>query len=532
VLPPTKLAALAGPLYTPAPGQANIGFYGTDLGVTFSHAGEIRILFGDTWTDALATPIGQTGDDAQGAIATTGPDGFPDGDAVDAYVAAHPHTGQVPWDNGGPPVVFRVDSAGKVAPMEVHRGGAATPALAMGLGKVVVAAFSNGRDGAFAIFRRDVAVACDGGSPPQCAAGFSCDTQMGFCSNTSGEFATPCVFGTTRCGAGNTCAPASGGGLCQDRTSSMYQADDEDGRLDSVVIEQDVGNADPSVPERYYTEPWPTNKFTNPIAKAVRDFDPNRDDTTQNDYRTADGSHPDTEKVLLWGRPHSVGNQPAGRDARLYFAYAEMPEYSESGEIGWVPHYLSAIRNGKPAFSDDPSEATALDLSGSPTRQAEAFDIVDKMSVSYVAPLRRWVMFYGGDLAPFVLNLFVGPTSATVRRDPKGAIHARFAVDPWGPWSAPLPVLEAGDPTVSPPQAGSEYAAGGILHHPGCASPDCTPSSPAPGYLVTPFGFLYAPNIVDAWTRARGDGTEADVYWNVSTWNPYETVLLRTRLRF
>jgi hypothetical protein len=210
-----------------------------------------------------------------------------------------------------------------------------------------------------------------------------------------------------------------------------------------------------------------------------------------------------------------------------------MPDYSASGHIAWAPHYFSGLQDEKPMFSDDPSDAVALDLSASGgDRTAEEFDIVDKMSVSYVAPLHRWVMLYGGDLAPVVLNLFAGPASNTVQRDPKGAIHARFAIDPWGPWSAPSPALEAGDPSVTPPVAGSEYSEGGILHHPGCTAADCTPSSPAPGYLVTPFGFLYTPNIVDSWTEARGNGTEADVYWNVSTWNPYETVLLRSRFRY
>lgn len=42
------LAPLAGPQYTPAAGQSNIGFYGTDLGYTVKHNGNLRLLFGDT----------------------------------------------------------------------------------------------------------------------------------------------------------------------------------------------------------------------------------------------------------------------------------------------------------------------------------------------------------------------------------------------------------------------------------------------------------------------------------------------------
>jgi hypothetical protein len=52
-----------------------------------------------------------------------------------------------------------------------------------------------------------------------------------------------------------------------------------------------------------------------------------------------------------------------------------------------------------------------------------------------------------------------------------------------------------------------------------------------------PIGRLYAPNIIEEWTedvsddatRARGERT-ADLYWNVSTWNPYQVVLVKTRL--
>ena len=112
------------------------------------------------------------------------------------------------------------------------------------------------------------------------------------------------------------------------------------------------------------------------------------------------------------------------------------------------------------------------------------------------------------------------------------AIRGRFAEHPWGPWSAPVTVLEAGSPDANPPVAGSEFASGGILRHPGCVGSACAPASPAPAYVVTPYGFLYAPNIIDSWTEARGDGHEADVYWNVSTWNPYQVIVMQSKLEF
>jgi hypothetical protein len=50
-------------------------------------------------------------------------------------------------------------------------------------------------------------------------------------------------------------------------------------------------------------------------------------------------------------------------------------------------------------------------------------------------------------------------------------------------------------------------------------------------------GRLYGPNILDDWTedvtddasRARGERA-VEIYWNASTWNPYQVVLWKTRL--
>jgi hypothetical protein len=54
-----------------------------------------------------------------------------------------------------------------------------------------------------------------------------------------------------------------------------------------------------------------------------------------------------------------------------------------------------------------------------------------------------------------------------------------------------------------------------------------------------PIGRFYAPNIIDEWTEdvtahtygLAADEREVEIYWNVSTWNPYQVVLVKTRLR-
>jgi hypothetical protein len=158
------------------------------------------------------------------------------------------------------------------------------------------------------------------------------------------------------------------------------------------------------------------------------------------------------------------------------------------------------------------------------------------MAISWVgAPIRKWVMLYGGDLDDAFL---ADPANARPEPGP-GSIQIRFADHPWGPWSPPQPHLVPGSPAV----AGDLYGPGGVLFHPACQDVPgaaCAPSDPhrpfhafLPGCQSFGFfepGYFYAPNIIDAWTRPDGAGG-VDLYWNVSTWNPYAVLLVRTRLR-
>ncbi len=114
-----------------------------------------------------------------------------------------------------------------------------------------------------------------------------------------------------------------------------------------------------------------------------------------------------------------------------------------------------------------------------------------------------------------------------VQHDPLGSLFVRFAEQPWGPWTAPRPFLAAGH-VASEAEPIEQYAPGGILAHEKCRGPDCARYDPA--YLLdwgnNNNGVLYGASIIDAWTTARGEQT--DVYWFVSTWNPYQVVLMKT----
>jgi hypothetical protein len=528
--PPAKLAPFVGHYYTPA--QANNGFWGTDLGFAFKHKDKIRFLFGDSWADTFNTPIGSRGDDA---VATVDFAAFPSGDKVDQYVQAHPAPfGALPWLAQGPPVSFPLGSNGKVAPIEVYSGGLSGTRLNMSLNKTPMAGFSNARSdaaggAAFAIIGQYTPVQCTGAGHV-CPTGLECDTGLGLVPGNLTDDPVPCVLASN-----SSCQSVAGGGLCQDRTSSVYDTTD-DGRIVSTALQFEVGSFDRTAIQRIYTQPWPTNKFINPATRTVKKFDPLADpnDPTKHDYTVATGSGAATERVFLWGRPNFEGLKLFGRDLGLYFAYVDMPTYSDIGNVGWTPHYFKGIVAGKPTFSDDPADAKALDLHGSPTPETEVWDITNQMSVSYVAPLKKWVMLYGGGNNFLLSFLSSGLNALFIQTDPENAIHARFADHPWGPWSAPQQALRAGDPNLIPPLFGSEYGPLGIMHHDFCVpSLFCVGGELSLAYAITPWGFMYAPVIVDEWTTARPGPfgtTQADIYWIVSTWDPYQTVLLRSRL--
>jgi hypothetical protein len=401
----------------------------------------------------------------------------------------------------------------------------------MGYFRASLTAFSNAKSGwasgAFAIFHRSVAMQCTSGA---CSDGLTCDTGLGTCFPFSGESAVPCVLGTTRC----ACVPLSGGGMCVDPTSSMYDASTEDGRVLSVALRMEVGNAHPAIQEQYAVSSWYTNKFMNATSRTVNDFSPLRANGTGNDYRPADGDdNTANEKVFLFGRPNFAAVGTNGQQAKLYFAYVDMPSYSSSGNFAWAPKYFTGLDGGGvPQFSTNQTLAVPLQQGGLEDPTGEVNDIVGFMSVSWVgAPVNKWVMLYGGDQPPKGLNYWLGPNWELAVRHPQGAIQARFASHPWGPWSAPEVVLTGGDPEASPP--GGQYGSGGVLFHPSCTT-DCAPGEPSlashgdPDLLKDEYGRLYSPNIVDAWTTARTGGS--DIYWTVSTWNPYQVVLMKTRI--
>ncbi len=513
------LAPLAGPQYTPPSNQTDIGFYGTDLGITMKHNGQLRILFGDSWSAPDVPTIGIAADDCQGTICLQaagcppGGSALVDGDAVQTFTGT---TGLF-FNHPGPRLPFRLNGFGLVAPLPVYAG-TAFPPLDMGPLKTPVAAFSNGmsgaQSGAFAIFGRSEPVPCT----LSCGSGFSCDTNLGVDALGLACVKDPPFY--------FACPPPSGGsGLCVDTTSPRYSSTPLSARLRAVVNRARVGNADPGIEEQYYTRIWNTHKFTNPSATTVNAY--TLGSSTVTDPAPANGPVTGSEKVFLWGRPSFVAIGGA-QSAKLYFAVVDVPAYSASGNPPWTVRYFAGLSGGAPTFTTNEGSAVALDLGGTTN---ETLHIVNQMSVRFVSQLGKWVMIYGGDMEPALWEGATGGQQASVVRNPQGAIHVRFALKPWGPWSAPQPLLNAGNPATSPPVAGSQYAAGGVLHHGGCTpASQCLPGEPFWDALFgrNEPGFLYGANLIPEWTEDRG--ASVDIYWNVSTWSPYQVVLMRSTI--
>ena len=510
------LAPLAGPLYTPAAGQEDLQFYATDLGVTFAHQGQVRILFGDTFVTPQIDPF--PNDDTQGSI----PFGqCPAGDEVEAWVSSHPPApGALSWQSAGPPVTFATEPEAPNALSFIHlfRGGVS---LDMGPLHGPLAAFSDGDSNAFGLFFRFAEPECRP-TAPACDEGLSCDPGLGRCFLIN----TACVVGAApgaagSCPAALPCFPTAQG-LCRDTTSSVDDGGDE-GRVRSVAAQLEIGVADSARPENYTTRVWNVNKFLNSTARTVRRLSVHTPHGASSDYRPAASANDKDAKVLIWGRPAFAGSRAQNRQAKLYFAYTDMPTIDSNGAPTWSPNYFTGVdHRGVPQFSVNQVDAVPLDLSGGAGDTDESIDVVNQLSVSWVEPLRKWVLAYGGDLDPLLFDLF-NPGAV---RTPDGAVQVRFADNPWGPWSPAEPLLRAGDP-LDPNAAGSQYASGGILFHPGCAGDDCVPSD----QLQRGFGLgrLYATNIVDCFTEDRKHGN-VDLYFNVSTWNPYQVVLMKARL--
>jgi hypothetical protein len=576
------------------PAAKRPGVYGTDLGFevplpsqSVGAADRLQLLFGDTWvtaTDACNYPV-LTQDDLATTIPRKKPDVLTPGPLTTASPACD--SLQYPLENPGDVTSWR---RMRLFPDAADRS--PERALDTGMNRTPLTAWSDGTN-TFTIFIRDEHARCDRNA--ECPASMSCSFDPAYTGKRIGGCEPkvaitsdpPPVF----CRDGDDCATPSvcaelNRGVCvaneafavqrdgQRISPDWYAKDPRDGIASALHIASAYW---PDRPEDFASGfRFVTNKFINVTARTVTHFDPAQPE--QNDYT------PGYETLLLWGRPGFTGH--GGYQTLPFFAYQPLANLLDaSGQIAWAPRYFAGYdTQGYPVWSENEGEAQPIyGVEENLVQQAglwtwdwrsPEFDYVNQMSTTWVQPLQRWVMLYGGE-TPRVIDPSSGerllPTHAQAT---PGAVHLRAARHPWGRARAgspaadgfgpPRPVLtratvaaelacgdqrdaqecnsdlpeKPGDLLAALGSAVSDFAVSDIAS----ASAMCLAGSAA---LDTQYagdasaGHMYGTAIIEAWTQdvtgALADLTPGDraveLYWNVSTWNPYQVLLIKTQLR-
>lgn len=567
------------------------GIYGTDLGFTArpEHADRLTMLFGDTWArpvDACEYPT-LPSDDLQAWLPRARPAVFQPGRPnpkapVSCNVLEIPKA-----DPESPTTPPRI----RLFPNPGARG--ADTVMDMSSLRTPGTAFSDGERVYGVFFRNDPAYCA---TSSECPSGMQCSSDSSYRGPKLGECApgiklTPDASPTycrtsDDCASPSQCASAKRG-VCL--ATKPFDLNLPEGRIVPTWYHDDARRGiartlyvaaalRPDHPLDYGTVArFVTNRFQNLTARSVAFFDPEHPE--KNDYR------PGYHTLLIWGRAAFV--EVEGAQALPFFAYQPLEALRGPPEnVHFSPRFFAGYdAHGTPAWSEHESDAQPIYGTEAKLVAAKGgvkldwrepeIDYVSQMTVSYVAPLGRWLMLYGGDLPAFMVMRSSGRA-----RDPvhlpiaPGAIHMRFAQHPWGAakrsaaaggWTSPEPALTR--------QAAAQYLAcgdEGPESLPGCMK-EGDPHTPLDlfatlaGLVVTNpdtlgkvagsclagefvhgaqdelsgnrIGRLYGVNLIDDWSQAITDPAAAasgqrtaEVYWNASTWNPYQVILVKTRL--
>jgi hypothetical protein len=162
-------------------------------------------------------------------------------------------------------------------------------------------------------------------------------------------------------------------------------------------------------------------------------------------------------------------------------------------ESGKGTRYFAGLgQNGAPHWSDKESDAAPIVQNGT----------LGDLSVTWSKDLGLWLMTYD-------------------RRAPRPGIAFSYSRTPWGPWSEPQVIFNAAR------DSGNKF-----IHRVG-AMPDDGLAGPVIGQgqrnPKAVQGGAYAPYVVERWTKLAG--SELNLYYVLSTWNPYVVVLMKSRLQ-
>ena len=186
--------------------------------------------------------------------------------------------------------------------------------------------------------------------------------------------------------------------------------------------------------------------------------------------------------VLVWGTAHY-------RLSDAYLAIVPVANF----ETGQGTLYFAGFNGSEtPAWSANEAGAAAVVKNGT----------MGDISVTWCQALSLWLMTF--DSRP------PAPTG----------IQFCYSKTPWGPWSATQTIFEAV----------RDGALGKFIHDPkikpddGLEGPVIGAGQANPAAVQ---GGAYAPYLVERWTRVQGQ--ELDLYYVLSTWNPYVVMLMKSR---
>jgi hypothetical protein len=179
----------------------------------------------------------------------------------------------------------------------------------------------------------------------------------------------------------------------------------------------------------------------------------------------------------------------AYRKSNVYLAATAPDALAERG--AWR-YFAGTDAAGAPRWSDREADAAPL------LDQPDFTPCVGELSVTWVAPLGRWLMLYNC-MAPRGINL-------------------RLADRPWGPWSPATVLFDA---------RRDGYCR---FMHASWDDRRCDTvyDSMFGRARVRDWGGEYGPYVLAPFTT--GTPGRATVYWTMSTWNPYQVVLMRSTI--
>ncbi len=203
----------------------------------------------------------------------------------------------------------------------------------------------------------------------------------------------------------------------------------------------------------------------------------------QPDSMPTDGLPPGGPFVIVWGTG-------LYRQSDVYLML--VPEASFEGGAG-ARYFAGLDAAGTPIWSERESDAAPLTDNGT----------LGDISVTWNDALGLWLMTYDSrSPAPQGILFSYSPTI-------------------WGPWSEPQVIFNAE----------RDGAMGTFIHDPrhrpadGLEGPVIGQGQANPSAVR---GGAYAPYVVERWTKVQG--SELDLYYALSTWNPYVVVLMKSRL--